>query len=83
MICITIVIVATCWIIVDRVSAFIMIAKTVPIQLEERNRYRSYGPQNTDRRYGEALFIILRNKNGYLNASKIEPRLILNSTLQY
>ena len=49
--------------------------------IRRKYRYRSYGPRNTDRWYGEALFIILRNKNGYLNASKIEPRLILNLNL--
>ena len=60
--CITIVIVVTCWIIVDNVGAFILIAQTVPIQFEERNRYRSYVPWNIDRQYVKALFIILRNK---------------------
>ena len=69
--CITIVIVVTFWIIVDRVGAFIPIAQTVPIQFEERNRYHRYGQKNTDRRYGEALFIILRNKNGHLFWSRI------------
>ena len=64
--CVTIVIVVTCWIIVDRVGTFILIVQKVPIQFEESNRYRIYGPRNTDRRYGEALFIILRNKNGHL-----------------